>query len=300
MNAVISTSLRTSMCYLLCTNIKPDADLPDLFEPIPGTHCQPKCWEQWHHSKNLKLFGLEQLEQAGNEWKITADDFVNRSFQHWQSNRLSPGNLFQTLDEAMRGVPGSTSSGTYLPVCYSPSMALQDLGEDLSLPCVCGTVANETASFFQEDNMYSWVGAKDGYGLVYNCQTSFYLSQERPTEMFLALCAMQYHYPLKKDLESKDKLHREHHFREGADTLCPDVEKQVGEIIASGGDSNAVNCHMCSSETGAAITKLQIDHVHCQKSPAVGLNRRWDLWNPCASYNFQEACNVFAKRKLCG
>ncbi len=57
-NAAISVSLKSSMCYLHCTESLDASDVdPTVFtiDVNPVTRCQAQCWQNWDQTKQLKM-----------------------------------------------------------------------------------------------------------------------------------------------------------------------------------------------------------------------------------------------------
>ena len=78
------------------------------------------------------MFGLDVLSDPNNQFGITAVEFINGSFAHWQRNRYNGDRFFPTIDKIISGSNSSSSSGSYLPVC-SNDMVLHDLSKSMKL-----------------------------------------------------------------------------------------------------------------------------------------------------------------------
>ena len=70
-----------------------------------GILCQPQCWQNFEVDKRreLKMFGLDVLSDPNNEFGITAGEFINGLFAHWQRNRCNGDSFFPTIDEIISG-----------------------------------------------------------------------------------------------------------------------------------------------------------------------------------------------------
>lgn len=301
-NAMISFSLKSSMCFLHCTLLVPGSyenrTLEDpahttiatsRFEPAPGTHCQAQCMQNFgvKHAKEVKMFGLDVLSNPDNEFGITATEFVNASFVHWQQTHYAPNEYFPTIDEVISGKAGSTTSGSYLPICYN-DMPLADFTNktnmiDRVLPCICGDAfENETAAWMHDAGISQWVDADDGRNIAETCQRSFQTQMYRPVPSFLAICELGYHYPVHGD--KKIGIPKDHHHRlgDGPDYYCKEVAKLASDLTEKGMDQESVDCEVCDSETGKAIMKQQRGFVHHN-----GADPHWNR------YNFQHACKYW-------
>ena len=291
MKAAISVSLKTSMCYLHCTrnlggfteDIGVSAEAPYRIEPEPGVLCQSQCWQNWDQSKQLKMFGLNELNNT-KDWGVNASEFITASYHHWQWSRYGPDLLFPTVEQLL-GKPYDSTSGVALPVCFS-SQPVQDyhlwFNIDKALPCICGDeLGNETMHFFQEANFASWVSFESGKGLADACQTSFEIDKTLPVQVFLTYCQFGWHFPVHDDEHNKNATNGGHHkFGLGRDDMCDDAKKEALEIVERGGTITDVNCHLCwISETGKTIKENQRHYVHSKAT------------DPHNHYNFNEACN---------
>lgn len=185
-NAMISVSLKSAMCYLHCTKSNDDSDRDDTifaFQPEAGVRCQPQCWQNWGDTKQLKMFGLEKLMNEDNHWGTDAKDFLLHSYNHWQWSRYHTDVLFPTVDQLRLGDAANSTSGASVPVCFSPQPIHsyhKHHNLDKALPCICGDeMGNETLSFFREAQFDSWVAFGAGKGLAEACQTSFEIDKSK-------------------------------------------------------------------------------------------------------------------------
>ena len=297
LNAAISLSLKSSMCYLHCTTYHEGYERLSTFmiKPDPGTICRPQCWQNWDDTKQLKMFGLDDLMNKDNDWGTSAEEFLTRSYNHWQWSRYRPDIMFPTIDQLREGTVSNSTSGAAVPVCYSPQ-PLQDfnyefLDLDAALPCLCGNgIGNETMPFFREANFQSWVALEGGKGLAMSCQTSFEIDRTRPVEAYLAFCHMGWHFPVESDKHSSVSGNgKKHRFGNGTDVMCQQVEDEAREIIKRGGSMTDVNCNLCwISHAGKTIKDNQRDYV------------RPHMTNTRNHYNFKKACKEqVGKKEVC-
>ena len=277
------------MCYLHCTPAKAkstsDRSSASLFSPQPGVLCQAQCWRNWRRGKNIQLFGLEQFVQPQYQSDLELQGFLNASFMHWQEYRLNQefDVLFPTIDDLIDDKVSSTS-GSFLPVCYSEFMAPQNFElrghmNDRALPCICGnSFGNETMTFFREAGFDTWVAAGKGQGLATACQESMTNLAAPPVQTFLALCQLGWHFPLKTDSHH-------HQVQRGKDQHCDAVAAEAKDIIDGGGSSWDLNCKICyTSKTGEAIKNSQLEYY----------DRKDVSW-----YNFAMACLLYDSNTSC-
>lgn len=295
-NSLISVSLKTAMCYLHCTKNLEESDLVDTFiiHPEPGVACRAQCWQNWDQTKQLKMFGLNELMNKDNDWGIDAESFLTQSYKHWQWSRYRSDMLFPTVDQLGEKANPDTTSGAAVPVCYSPQpiKSYNKLNnEDKALPCICGdAIGNETTKFFHETNFQSWVAIEGGKGLAEACQTSFEIGQTWPVQAYLAFCNLGWHFPVHAD---KHDVHStnggKQRFGLGADVLCNQTRDEAQEIVSIGGSNLEVNCHLCwQSDVGKRIKESQRHYV------------RHDSLDHRNHYNFKTACErQMGKKKVC-
>ena len=285
------------MCYLHCTSNLDESDLDNdkfIIKPEAGTVCQAQCWQNWDQTKQLKMFGLEELMNEDNHWGTDAKTFLTQSYKHWQWSRYSPDLLFPSVEQLQVNAKPDTTSGAAVPVCYSPQ-PIKDYNklnnQDKALPCICGDeMGNETLSFFHETNFQSWVAVEKGKGLAEACQTSVERGKTWPVQAYLTFCYFGWHYPVHGDKHDAHSGNGEkHRFGLGADALCNQTESEVQEIVSIGGSNLDVNCHLCwQSDVGKRIKENQRHYVH---------HNTLDRHN---HYNFEEACKKqMGKKKVC-
>ena len=297
MNSLISVSLQTSMCYLHCTKNIDESDLDDdtfIIKPEPGIVCQAQCWQNWAQTKQLKMFGLQELMNKDNHWGTNATDFLTQSYKHWQWSRYRSDIMFPTVEQLRTNTTSDSTSGAAVPVCYSPQpiKSYNKLSnQDKALPCICGDeMGNETTKFFHETNFQSWVAIEGGKGLAEACQTSFEIGQTWPVQAYLTFCYLGWHFPVDADKHDvKSTNGGKHRFGFGADALCNQTEKEVQEIVSIGGSNLDVNCHLCwQSDVGTRIKENQRHYVH---------HSTLDHRN---KYNFKKACEEqMGKKEVC-
>lgn len=272
-NAMISQSLKNGMCYLHCTNLVPKASEVNMadsrFEPVPGTYCQPQCWQNFEVKKStaLEMFGINELSKPNNRFGIMADEFVNAAYKRWQQNHYSQENFFPTIDEAINGTKAMSSSGSFMPVCYNDAH-LHDISDKHSkqvkyLPCICGDqFGNETTEFLSEAGINQWVDAEGGKGIAEACQRSFNLDATRTVPSYLAICGLDWHFPVRGDKKLGIPRDRHHRFGKGHDYYCDAVHEQATGLAAKGMAAKDLDCEICNSDTGMAIRHLQRSFVH--------------------------------------
>ena len=295
-NAAISVSLKSSICYLHCTtNIDGlEGQRGFTIQPEPGTLCQAQCWQNWGQTKQLKMFGLDDLMNDENHWGTNAEEFLTHSYNHWQWSRFRPDIMFPTVDQLREGKSSNSTSGASVPVCYSPQ-PIQSYNEehnrDKALPCICGDeMGNETTSFFRETNFQDWVAIEGGKALAEACQTSFQVDKTRPVEAYLAFCHLGWHFPVESDKDSLNSSNEgKHRFGMGADVMCEQAEQEVQDIIRRGGSMTDVNCYLCwLSKIGKTIKDNQRSYVH---------HGTLDHRN---KYNFKKVCEEqMGRKKVC-
>ena len=277
-NGLISAILKEELCFLHCTR-KDLGGLPKYqestsrFEPVPGTVCQVQCWRNWKKGKNVELYGLHDLLQVDNDWNVSLRDFVSGSFKHWQDHRFDQQdeNLFPTVDELFT-TQATSSSGSFLPVCYSELMPPVNLMKDSTLhdpPCICGNDrGNETSLFYKEAGFDKWVGNKHGRGLAGKCQKKMREKRVPPVTAYLELCEHAWHFPLSG--EHGGRLHQ------GADEQCDKVRALQASLLEQGRETHDINCRICfSSSVGSLIMKSE--------NP-IGLHR-FSFWDACDRYD---------------
>ena len=287
MNSLISVSLKTAMCYLHCTKNLDESDLDYqtfIIKPEPGIACQAQCWQNWDQTKQLEMFGLDELMKKDNHWGTNATIFLNQSYSHWQWSRYRSDILFPSVEQLRDNKTSDSTSGAAVPLCYSsqPIKSYNKLrNQDKALPCICGDeMGNETISFFRETNSQSWVAVEGKKGLAEACQTSFEIGQTWPVQAYLAFCYLGWHFPVHADKHDVNSTNGgKHRFGFGADVLCNQTKQEVQEIISIGGSNMDVNCHLCwQSDVGKRIKENQRSYVH---------HSTLDHHN---KYNFKQAC----------
>ena len=287
-NSLISVSLQSSMCYLHCTENIVEPDLKDthtfIIKPEQGVVCQAQCWQNWGQTKQLKMFGLQELMNDKNHWGTNATDFLTQSYNHWQWSRYRSDIMFPTVQQLRDNTTSNSTTGAAVPVCYSPQpiRSYNELrNQDKALPCICGdALGNETIEFFHETNFQSWVDIEGGKGLAEACQTSFEIGQTWPVQAYLTFCYLGWHYPVHADKHDVNATNGgKHRFGFGADALCNQTKNEVREIVSIGGSNLDVNCHLCwQSDVGKRIKENQRRFVH------------HDTTDPRNHYNFKKAC----------
>lgn len=277
-NAMISEILKEELCYLHCTPSGSGfSRSSSRFEPVPGIMCQAQCWRNYKIGKTVKMYGLDSLVKPNNDWDLDMQDYVSKSFRHWQEHRYDQTgpNLFPTIDDLFTGNI-TTSSGSYLPVCYSESIVplnFKKKGKDESLPCICGdNIGNETLLFFREAGFEKWTANQNAKGLAMACQWSMSQAKAPPVQTFLSLCRFGWHYPLWH--EKSDEL------QHGKDDMCDYMFNEQTDLLARGWDDLRVNCYICfTSMVGRAVAMSQ--------------QTSW-RFNPYTKdfYSFQAACHT--------
>ncbi len=243
---------------------------------------------------NVEMYGLNDLVKPDNDWGLTIQDFSAESFIHWQQYRYSqnPVDLFPTVDEVLSDKV-TTSSGSYLPVCYSDVILPHDSGSNredknrihksaFRLPCICGDrEGNETELFFREVRMDKWVKNKntdDREGLAFACQLSLSHVKGPPVSTFLTLCNNGWHLP--------NHGERRHRMNGARDKHCDAVKAEKDALLAQGYSFEKMNCHICfSTPIGKAI-------MHSQRT-------RWRLVFSAENYNFKKSCLDYDRKERC-
>lgn len=224
------------------------------------------------------MFGVDDLSKEGNRFGITADEFINAAFTHWQENRYNQERYFPTIDEAIMGNNGTSSSGSYMPICYN-DMVLHDFSnktnaQDRFLPCVCGDqFGNETTQFLHEAGLYQWTDADKGKNIAESCVRSFQTDLYRPVPSYLSLCGLGYHFPVRGDKELGIPRDHRHRIGDGSDYYCDDLLQQATELAERGTSDVDLDCTLCLSDTGRAIMKLQRSYVHHNSADAYWVYR---------------------------
>ena len=249
------------------------------FEPVPGTFCQTQCWRNWKKGNNVELYGLHDLVQPDNDWNLALQDFVSGSFKHWQDHRFDQQdeNLFPTVGEIL-SMQATSSSGSFLPVCYSelmPPVDMQDKDEVHDLPCVCGNDrGNETKLFFKEAGFDNWVGNQDGHGVAVACQREMDNTEIPPVTAYLELCDNGWHFPL--DYEHGD-------LQKGADEQCDQVRSLQASLLEQGHDTRNINCRICfDTPVGALIMASQKNKI---KGDVHRFRNVFSFWRACIKYD---------------
>lgn len=252
--------LKEELCFLACTRknsgFEPAPDMTSSqFEPVPGTVCQTQCWRNWKIGKMVELYGLYDLLKIDNDWNVSLQDFVTQSFKHWQEHRFDQQdqNLFPTVSELFSG-KSSTSSGSFLPVCYSDLIKPTDMSNEKQmhqLPCLCGDErGNETQLFYKEAGFEKWVGNADGNGLANLCQNTMGDNGVPPVTAYLELCDDGWHFPL--NYERGTTLHK------GADDQCEKIRDLRDTMMDLGHDDRTINCRICfDTPVGILIKQSQ-------------------------------------------
>ncbi|KAL8667746.1 MAG: hypothetical protein Q9168_007210 [Polycauliona sp. 1 TL-2023] len=246
-NALISVILEEQMCFIQCSSYKPSPADDTNFD-IDGRHCEAKCWQNWNSEKELSLFGLDKLVQAGNEWDITLDEFLKASYDHHKGSGIGKGPMAPSVKDLFDAT-GTSTSGSYLPVCdtYFPS----ELDNDI--PCRCGDeYGSETLAFWKEAHFDEWMAETDRDQPLKVakriCTKNLLRGQTLPVEYFLNLCNMDFHWPsrLEGDRLGGDLL-------DGKDHLCGEFQEAVNSYQSHPEypDSSKpeqlldLSCHMC-------------------------------------------------------
>lgn len=280
--------LKEELCFLHCTSKNPDEVDRKMtaseFEPVPGTLCQAQCWRNWRKGKSVELYGLYELLKPSNDWNLNLRDFVSTSFKHWQDHRFDQRdqNLFPTVDEILT-VQATSSSGSFLPVCYSeltPPVSLSDNKAVHELPCVCGNNrGNETKLFYKEAGFDKWVANKDGKGVALACQLSMSKKHLPPLLVYLLLCDINWHFPLAYENGSE--------LQPGAEDQCDKVRELQTTLRKQGHDDHNINCRICfDSPVGSLIKQTQQD-----ASYDLGYFNRKN--QKLSEYNFRTACQEY-------
>lgn len=279
---MISLMLKEELCFLHCTRkglgYEPDPQMASSqFEPVPGTLCQTQCWRNSKQRKNVELYGLDRVIQPGNDWNVDLEDFVSGSFKHWQDHRFDQEdeNLFPTVGEILT-LQVTSSSGSFLPVCYSELMPPAKMSKVVGdPPCLCGDDrGNETQLFYQEAGFARWTGYEDGRGLAAPCQVLMSKTQIPPVTAYLTLCDNGWHFPLRREIG--------HELQQGADDQCDRVREMQTALLEQGQDTHNINCRICfDTHVGRMIMKSQ---------KRTRLAHSWSFKRACKHYDRNNAC----------
>ncbi|KAL8756352.1 MAG: hypothetical protein Q9184_004525, partial [Pyrenodesmia sp. 2 TL-2023] len=151
--------------------------------------------QNWSGTKDLKLFGLDELVKKDSKWGIDVKRFLVASNDHYRNVGLGGTKYLPTVEEVFEDKVTSTS-GSFLPVCdsFMPDNApSQD-----HIPCMCGDEnGSKTLAFWKETHFDSWVGAQDKFGPYephYLCQRDMQQYRVPPVPYYLSLCNMNAHW----------------------------------------------------------------------------------------------------------
>lgn len=277
--------LKEELCFLHCTRedlaAVPDSQMASSqVEPVPGTVCQTQCWRNWRKGKNVELYGLHDLLTADNDWNLELQDFVSESFKHWRDHRFDQKDesLFPTVDELLRA-PATSSSGSFLPVCYSELVLPVNMSNKKTLhdpPCFCGNEhGNETQLFYKEANFDKWVGNHDGHALAAKCQETMGEKRIPPVTAYLQLCEHGWHFPLAHEDGT--------HLLQGADDQCDTVRALQASLTEQGHDDHNINCRICfDTPVGALIMTTQYEGI--TRKNRIGRDH-FSFWEDCDKYD---------------
>lgn len=301
-NAMISLLLKNNICYIQCTskdNI--DNEVPPCipekayrFEPEEGVICQPQCWQNWAiHHKNIEMFGMEELMNNAEKWKVDGMTFLNSSYHHWKGTRYrkDADSMFPELGDILSGQQGNSSTGAAVPIAYTPQ-PLKDLTKktrDKTLPCVVGNdLGNETQAFLDAINIESWVGL-DGYkGLTMACLNSFAKDHVNPIQTFSMLCNSGFHWPNRGNATLGIPEDKHHQLRNGSDPLCQPFMDEVKKKMDTGMNFKQVTCEMTLANISWTIyeqQKSQVFRPHSKSNPCYWSYQKAAWW-----YRWRQQC----------
>ncbi|KAL8912605.1 MAG: hypothetical protein Q9171_002407 [Xanthocarpia ochracea] len=307
-NALISTILKSQMCYIECSSDKSARSDKSSFEPEEGKFCSAKCWQNWGGKKKLKVFGLDELSKPDNEWEIESQAFLKASYDHYKANGFRADKMLPSVEDLIDDEVTPTS-GSFLPVCDSwlPHKVHRNSG----IPCICGDqYGSKTAEFWEAANFDSWEAVDLGKfpllehqrGPPFLCANDMSIQRISPVDYFLNMCNMDWRWPTKRDTyrsplnipggQNSDYLQK------GADVLCKPFKDEMDSFIESDEyrelDSDrkkrGLDCFMCErSKIGKAI-KGDLDHSQGDKIKDL-FHDHGDSWpSPHKQYNFKRAC----------
>jgi hypothetical protein len=281
-HAIVTESLRSSQCFIVCQNLPLDTKCS-----IESNHklaqmrfcvddhsvlCQSQCWQpRSSRAKNVALYGADAM--AGEPWNIDLPEYLLGSYQNYKVNGIwgtsglpPPSSILNPEAEADAALSSNFSEAfdltmSHLPVCLSEHSQVGDYSKhgskhDRLLPCTCGDwTSSETATFLETIGMSTASHKKE---LTSRCPKQLDKLVTRPLDHYLALCALDVHWPLKRE---------DRKVYPGADLRCDEVRADVEQRKMKGLGPDAINRWFCGSTTGMLIRLDQHDwlaapHIH--------------------------------------
>ncbi|KAL9027868.1 MAG: hypothetical protein Q9196_003669 [Gyalolechia fulgens] len=311
-NAVVSTVLKSQMCYLHCSSSASTQPDRTRFETAEGRFCEAKCWQNWSGEKELKLFGLEELVKDDGQWNIDLLDYLKASYDHFKAHGYEGETINPSVEDLYEGKTTSTS-GSFLPVCDTYLPPDKDGSMPKGMPCACGDkYGSDTAAFWKEANFDSWVadkspGPKETHkGTIYLCRNELANIRAPPVTYFLNMCNAGWHWPYKWEswvspwdvpgAFDPPYTGTDDYLIQGADEKCDEFQAKVDHINRQGFNGYAVteqalNCEMCFlDDLGIYIKENQTPNIENFDAPdyAYGLD-----------YNFKRACKLYREKYHC-
>ena len=246
-----------------------------------GVTCQAQCWRNSKKTKNLELYGLDDLMREDNPFHFTARDLFNSSWASYQLNhyRFQRERKDFSLESFVPRDPEGSVSGGSLPVCMSkmkPGNYHEKGNHDKVFPCHCGdNFGNETMDFFNTIDMTRWVvfDQNEVTGMSEACQTSFARDKTNPVNVFITYCQLGTHWPLNHTIPDDDFS-----WGVGAHPDCPEFKDELANRWHASQNWDKVTCEMCwVSDIGRSI-----------KDGQAGRWMKDGSWQD--TFNFDEAC----------
>ncbi|KAI9656718.1 MAG: hypothetical protein M1829_000377 [Trizodia sp. TS-e1964] len=273
--SLISDMLISGSCHIVCfsspklaetCNALPQSTSYVSFSrycPDANTLCQAQCWRPGQRGKNIEMHGIRELEDpiwGSSAQKLIAGSFAN--YMAYGNTDASNGkNTNPFLNTANSGTVATepfaslAGSGFNLPVCHSTEFnQVADFFHGHSshtriFPCSCGDLfGSETGGFLKKLNF-----VQDGdnkHIFTQTCPSQLETAVAGlPLEHFLALCALEIHWPVHGELAVSMQL--------GADKRCSVVLDEAYEVLKQGGEPNRWFCK--NSQLGR---ELRADEHH--------------------------------------
>ncbi|KAL8766988.1 MAG: hypothetical protein Q9209_006400 [Squamulea sp. 1 TL-2023] len=307
-NALISTILKSQMCYIECSAEKTSDSDRTSFEPEPGKFCSAKCWQNWSGEKTLHVFGLDELSKSDNEWNIEIQAFLRASFKHYRSNGFREDNMLPSIEELFDDEV-KPSSASFLPVCDSYLSRGKNKKGTSGIPCMCGDeYGSETVQFWKAANFDSWEATRitgnleTERGPPYLCKNDMAIKRTPPVDYFLNMCNMNWRWPTLTDRANRSEWNDYLHLHRGQDVHCPAFKSLVEGFnilkeanLLKANETQDVDCHMCYEnivgqdiQSGPGAQVWEIENLFWIKSPGTAPEKQ--------NYRFQRACELMDKK----
>ncbi|KAL8929145.1 MAG: hypothetical protein Q9172_000580 [Xanthocarpia lactea] len=311
-NALISTILKSQMCYIECSSDKSSQSDKSSFEPEEGKFCSAKCWQNWTGEKELKLFGLDDISKPDNEWAIQTQAFLKASYDHYKANGFRADEMLPSVEDLIEDEV-TPNTGSFLPVC--DSWLPHKVHGNSGIPCICGDqYGSKTAAFWEAANFDSWKAADLGefpllehkYGPPFLCANDMSIQRISPVDYFLNMCNMDWRWPTKRDENRLPlKIWNDDSFQylqKGADVLCKPFKEEMDSFIESGEyreldpdrKKRGLDCFMCERSKIGKVIKGGYDES--QRDWIKDMFVDFPAWpSPHTEYNFKRACQERAE-----